>query len=240
MLIRCLPPAAQVSGWYTRMLRDEVLAEWLLPRPGSAAAAAELHIHVHVSGRELWLAPPSLRCDRRLDRIVLSGRRLEPHPTCRNYIFRREMSLVLDAFRFADRGFLSLHRSLALAPVFVHFHSDVPEFDRVEIWGQLDNPSTWPPEAPPSFSPSRLVTQPQQPEEAAGLVAEQQAEVPPEAGALVEAPPPAQAPAAELMAAVVVASKAASSGGGGGPSSSAAPFVSGLRKDLLGPPFTRP
>ena len=82
--------AAQVSGWYTRLLRDEVLAEL---RDGA------LHVHCHVAGRgDWWLAPSPLR----------------------SFIFRREMPLVLDTLRFADREFLRLHA--AGAPVLVHLH----------------------------------------------------------------------------------------------------------------------
>jgi hypothetical protein len=60
----------QVQGFYTRILRDEITAEWLFGQGG--AAPAELHIYCHVSGEERWLAPPQLR----------------------NFIFRREMTLV--------------------------------------------------------------------------------------------------------------------------------------------------
>ncbi len=55
------------AGWYVRLLRDEVLAEWQLDGPSPT-----LHVHCHVSGQERWLAPPHLR----------------------NYIFKREMALV--------------------------------------------------------------------------------------------------------------------------------------------------
>jgi hypothetical protein len=56
----------QISGFYTRLLRDEVVAEWVFdPKPS-------LHLYVHVSGEERWLAPPFFR----------------------NYIFRREIPLV--------------------------------------------------------------------------------------------------------------------------------------------------
>ncbi len=58
----------QISGFYTRLLRDEVTAEW--QREGESSHA--LHIFCHVSGEERWLAPPALR----------------------DYIFRREMPLV--------------------------------------------------------------------------------------------------------------------------------------------------
>lgn len=60
----------QIQGFYTRILRDEITAEWYFS-PG-ASAPAELHIYCHVSGEEKWLAPPQLR----------------------NFIFRREMTLV--------------------------------------------------------------------------------------------------------------------------------------------------
>ncbi len=72
---------AQLSDWYTRMLRDEILAEWrdtAAPVRGSSSSGAgsssdgegggwrsapqpSLHIYCHVSGEELWPAPPALR-----------------------------------------------------------------------------------------------------------------------------------------------------------------------------------
>ena len=65
----------QVQGFYTRILRDEITAEWLFGAGSGSIAPAELHIYCHVSGEERWLAPPQLR----------------------NFIFRREMNLVGDA-----------------------------------------------------------------------------------------------------------------------------------------------
>lgn len=59
--------AAQLSGWYNRLLRDEILAYWQFDN-----GQPVLHIECHVSGEETWLAPPILR----------------------DYIFRREMPLV--------------------------------------------------------------------------------------------------------------------------------------------------
>jgi hypothetical protein len=60
--------SVQISGFYTRLLRDEVIAEW----KSEVSGAPSLHLFCHVSGEEKWLAPPILR----------------------NYIFRREMPLV--------------------------------------------------------------------------------------------------------------------------------------------------
>jgi Staygreen protein len=78
---------------YTRLLRDEVLAEW---------AGGSLHVHVHIRGTvDWWLAPAQLR----------------------SFIFRREMPLVLDTVSFAERQFLATQPALVDAPVLVHFHS---------------------------------------------------------------------------------------------------------------------
>lgn len=59
--------ASQVHGFYTRLLRDEIVAQWRWQQ-----GSPQLHVHCHVSGEERWLAPPQLR----------------------NYVFRREMTLV--------------------------------------------------------------------------------------------------------------------------------------------------
>ena len=58
----------QISGFYNKLLRDEVTAEWRW----DSGSSPSLHVYCHVSGEERWLAPPVLR----------------------NYIFRREMPLV--------------------------------------------------------------------------------------------------------------------------------------------------
>ena len=73
---------AQISGFYTRLLRDEVVAEWRWTSDDCNEGRTEttpcsdslpsLHLFCHVSGEERWLAPPFLR----------------------NYIFRREIPLV--------------------------------------------------------------------------------------------------------------------------------------------------
>eukprot|EP00879_Flechtneria_rotunda_P023601 GHRR01024968.1.p1 GENE.GHRR01024968.1~~GHRR01024968.1.p1 ORF type:complete len:226 (+),score=49.13 GHRR01024968.1:159-836(+) len=91
----------QVQGFYTRILRDEITAEWLFT--AGSDAPAELHIYCHVSGEERWMAPPQLR----------------------NFIFRREMTLVLDTFAYADKDFLQVFPQLQQAEVYVHFQSHV-------------------------------------------------------------------------------------------------------------------
>jgi len=130
---------SQIDGFYSRFLRDEVLAEWQVGatgggcclgsgdwdvdslesgagREGRGGVGASLHIHCHVSGGDQWwLIPAGLRYK----------------------IFRREMPLVLDTFRFAERSFLAEHPNLWDADVWVHFHSADPTWDRTECWGPL-------------------------------------------------------------------------------------------------------
>ena len=59
----------QISGWYTRLMRDEVLAEW-----GEQNGRSVLHVHCHVSGG-----------------LCVGSARF------RDAIFQHELPLVLDA-----------------------------------------------------------------------------------------------------------------------------------------------
>mmetsp|Transcript_36438 Transcript_36438/g.102925 ORF Transcript_36438/g.102925 Transcript_36438/m.102925 type:complete len:398 (+) Transcript_36438:352-1545(+) len=109
----------QICGWYNRLVRDEVIAVWDFGASGGTQAA--LHVHCHVSGQERWLAPPQLR----------------------DYIFRREMQLVLDCFVYADKSLLEVQSDMLNSSVMVHFHSDIQRLNRVEYWGVLGARETW-------------------------------------------------------------------------------------------------
>jgi hypothetical protein len=97
----------QVSGWYTRLMRDEVLAEWQDDKAGPA-----LHVHCHVSGG-LALGPAGWRFA----------------------IFRREIPLVLEALRYGDARLFESHGELDGAPIWVHLHAVQERYDVVEEWG---------------------------------------------------------------------------------------------------------
>jgi len=99
----------QISGWYTRLLRDEVLAEWYIDENGPA-----LHVYCHVSGG-----------------LVLGS------AAWRFSIFQRELPLVLEAFRHGDRGLFEAQPELDQAPVCVHFAAKQPRYHRTESWGSL-------------------------------------------------------------------------------------------------------
>ena len=97
----------QISGWYTRLMRDEVLAEWRDDDDGPA-----LHVYCHVSGGLVF---------------GTAGWRYA--------IFRHELPLVLEAFRYGDRALFAAHPELDEAPIRVHFRSSRRRYRRRERWG---------------------------------------------------------------------------------------------------------
>ena len=97
----------QVSGWYTRLIRDEVAAGWQEGEDGPA-----LHVFCHVSGGFV---------------IGSAGMRYA--------IFQRELPLVLEAFRFGDRGLFEARPELDKAPIWIHFQSTDRRYRKTERWG---------------------------------------------------------------------------------------------------------
>lgn len=57
----------------------------------------------------------------------------------RNYIFRRELPLALEAIRYGDKVFFTAHPELNYAPIIVYFMSANPQFDRTENWGTFSD-----------------------------------------------------------------------------------------------------
>lgn len=100
--------AAQVSGWYTRVMRDEVLAEWQ-----AGVGVPALHVHCHVSGG-LVFGPAGWR----------------------DAIFSHELPLVLEAFRYGDRALYEARADLDEAPIWVHFRARQRRYSRAEEWGK--------------------------------------------------------------------------------------------------------
>jgi len=99
----------QVSGWYTRFMRDEVLAEWKELDEGF-----EMHVYCHVSGGLVFGTP----------RMRLS-------------IFRMHMRTVLEAVRQSDGGIFEERPDLDESMVVVHFCYQVKELDLQERYGLL-------------------------------------------------------------------------------------------------------
>jgi hypothetical protein len=100
----------QISGIYTRLMRDEVIAEWELSEP------ATLHVFCHVSGG-----------------LVFGTVRM------RYNIFKFHMPMVLEAFCYGDRALIKEHPKLKKGCVVVHFIAKQKRFDRDEDWGLIED-----------------------------------------------------------------------------------------------------
>lgn len=99
--------AGQISGVYTRLMRDEVLAE--LHYEGGSPV---FRVYCHVSGG-----------------LVIGTAKW------RYRILQHEMQLVLEAIRYGDRTLFKHSPKLDDASVLVHFNSTDRRFDKVEDWG---------------------------------------------------------------------------------------------------------
>lgn len=103
---------SQLGGWYSRLQRDEVVAEWRKTK-----GVLSLHVHCHISGGGNFLHSLIARL--------------------RFYIFQKELPVVLQAFMVGDRQLFWQNPTLKYAPVWVYFHSKALVFNRVEFWGPL-------------------------------------------------------------------------------------------------------
>ena len=99
----------QISGLYTRLMRDEVLAE--LNDNGDSLV---FRVYCHVSGG-----------------FVFGTAKF------RYKIFQSELPLVLEAIRYGDRVLFERNPELDNAPVLVNFKSTNSQFNKVENWGTL-------------------------------------------------------------------------------------------------------
>lgn len=102
---------SQLQGWYNRLYRDEVVAEWK-----KVKGKMSLHVHCHISGGHFLLD----LCAR-----------------LRYFIFCKELPVVLKAFVHGDENLFNNYPELEESQVWVYFHSNIPEFNKVECWGPL-------------------------------------------------------------------------------------------------------
>jgi hypothetical protein len=100
----------QISGWYTRIMRDEVLAEWKI-----FDEEISLHVYCHISGG-----------------LVFGTAGL------REAIFRREMPLVLEAIRNGDSKFFEKNQEFDKASIFLHFQKSGKDY-KIEQFGVLSD-----------------------------------------------------------------------------------------------------
>jgi hypothetical protein len=105
--IDCQFDKKQISSLYTRLMRDEVLAEWIENDKNK-----ELHIFLHVSGG-----------------IVFGWAGM------RDKIFRHHLPMVLKALIYGDAQLFEEFPELLLSPILVHFQSNQSKYHRIKQYG---------------------------------------------------------------------------------------------------------
>jgi len=96
----------QISKLYTKLMRDEVLAELV-----SKEDSTQFNVYCHVSGG-----------------FVIGGAKW------RYDIFRSELPLALEAIRYGDRTIFQQNPDLDQIPMHIYFQSSNPRFNKVEQW----------------------------------------------------------------------------------------------------------
>jgi hypothetical protein len=99
----------QISKLYTRLMRDEVLAE--LADDGDRLV---FKVYCHISGG-----------------LIIGTAKW------RYNIFRSELPLVLEAIMYGDRTLFKQNPKIENTPVIIHFQSSNSRFNRVEDWGVM-------------------------------------------------------------------------------------------------------
>ena len=99
----------QISGLYTRLMRDEVLAEL-----SDDKDILVFRVYCHVSGG-----------------FVIGTAKW------RYNIFQSELPLVLEAIRYGDRYIFEQKPKLDTVPVLIHFNSTDSRFNKVDKWGTM-------------------------------------------------------------------------------------------------------
>ncbi|GMH28885.1 hypothetical protein Nepgr_030728 [Nepenthes gracilis] len=102
---------SQLQGWYNKLQRDEVVAEWK-----KIKGKMSLHVHCHISGGHFLL---------------------DLCAKLRYFIFYKELPVVLKAFVHGDENLFNTYPELEESLVWVYFHSNLQEFNKKECWGPL-------------------------------------------------------------------------------------------------------
>jgi hypothetical protein len=111
LTIDCSYNYEEISDFYTKLMRDEVLAEWIKSQKNY-----ELHIYLHVSGG-----------------FVFGGAWL------REKIFRHHLPHVLKVIRYADKDLFEIYPHLRNSKIIVHFQSPKKKYNKIENYGVLDD-----------------------------------------------------------------------------------------------------
>ena len=104
----------QIGGWYTRFMRDEVLAEWVEISKPSKRDEFLLQVYCHVSGGFVF---------------GTAGMRYN--------IFQQHLPMVLETFREAEEELYCQHPELEETPVSVCFAAWQKRYQIEEDWGNI-------------------------------------------------------------------------------------------------------
>ena len=110
LTVACDYDYKQISGLYTRFMRDEVLAEWQ-----NNENMHELHIYVHVSGGFVF-----------------------GWASMRYRIFNHHMPTVIKAIRNGDEKLFDLYPELNQSPIYIHYLSNRKKYNTVERFGTFN------------------------------------------------------------------------------------------------------
>jgi hypothetical protein len=92
-------------------MRDEVLGEWINTQYGYC-----FYVYLYVDGKY--------------------GAEIA---ATRNYIFRRELPLALEAIRYGDKDFFTAHVEFNYVPIIVYFSSTDSQYNKIEHWGTFSD-----------------------------------------------------------------------------------------------------
>lgn len=141
---------AQISGWYTRWMRDEVLAEWLPHRAEDAPSAEEspteegsdvqsllVQRESHASSQSPKVAEDTLQRYQLHVYVRVRGGRVIGSARHRFRALQRELPLALQAIRTGDNWLHVTHANLDASEVLVHCASAQSKYNSVEPYGTI-------------------------------------------------------------------------------------------------------
>lgn len=94
----------------TNSMRDEVLGEWI-----KKGEKYFFYVYLYVDGKNPMIT------------------------AIRNYVFRRELPLALEAIKYGDKELFNSHPELNTSPIIVHFMSSIYQFNKIENWGTFSD-----------------------------------------------------------------------------------------------------
>ncbi|HUT82761.1 MAG TPA: staygreen family protein [Candidatus Bathyarchaeia archaeon] len=101
----------QISNWYTKFMRDEVLGEWKIN-----GETKELHLYFHICGG-----------------FIFGWAKL------RDTIIRHHMKLVFQSIRYGEKNLIYKNEEIDSSPIFAHFYSKRKKFNTIEQHGCLND-----------------------------------------------------------------------------------------------------